>query len=154
MLKYQTTYESNLANGTYSESHQIKITEDTTVTDFKFKYSATHKLGIADGSTWQVLNQKITYADGTSQTIELRDRKLTPHNDTGHHLCFTFDVVYKNTNPDNIIVVGNNSDLNFLHNGTTDYTIECNFKVTEWHNSPAHVNSKSESFVFKHYGFV
>ena len=85
---------TNLANGTYSETHNINITEDTTVTDFKFKYSNAQTLGVANGSTWQVFNQKITYPDGTSQTIELRDRKLTPHSNAGHHLCFTFDVPY------------------------------------------------------------
>ena len=30
-----------------------------------------------------------------------------------------------------IIVVGNNSDLNFLHNGTTDYTIEFDLNATD-----------------------
>ena len=48
----------------------------------------------------------------------------------GHSVKYTFDIPYTKSGADKIIV-GNNSDLNFLHNGTTDYTIEFDFNATD-----------------------
>ena len=63
--------------------------------------------------------------------LDLTNRKLTSANGgRGHNLTFNFDVTYTKSGADKIIV-GNNSDLNFLHNGTTDYTIEFDLNATD-----------------------
>jgi hypothetical protein len=129
---------SATANGTDSRTHYFSITDDETIVDHRFLHSIHDRVGGSDVSTWTISNAKFIYADGTQINAELRNRKnvreTVSHGangmQDGHSVKYTFDIPYTKSGADKIIV-GNNSDLNFLHNGTTDYTIEFDLNATD-----------------------
>ena len=126
------------ANGTASIATWFHLTDDETIVDHRFVHSIHYRIGGSNVTTWEVSNAKLTYPDGTIVNVTLRDRKnvreTVSHGangmQDGHSVKYTFDIPYTKSGADKIIV-GNNSDLNFLHNGTTDYTIEFDFNATD-----------------------
>lgn len=130
----------NHANGTLSHSQTFDITEDVTKVDQWFMYSNSWVIGRNTGN-WTASAEpggvnpnkaNLTYNDtGETVVVDLTNRKLTLANGgAGHNLTFNFDVPYTKSDIE-YITIGNNSDLNFLHNGTTDYTIEFDLNATD-----------------------